>query len=39
MLSLDLHLLLLVPVGLAVAFLGWVFWNFGKESRKEYHRR
>jgi hypothetical protein len=26
---------LLIPVGLSVAFMAWVFWNLGKD----YHRR
>jgi len=32
--TLDLTSLFLIPVGLSVAFMAWVFWNFGKERQK-----
>ncbi len=32
MVSLNLNALSLIPVGVAVAFMVWVFWNFCKAS-------
>jgi hypothetical protein len=30
----DLTAFLLIPVGLAVAFMVWVFWKFGQDYKK-----
>jgi hypothetical protein len=32
--EIDLTALLIIPAGLAVAFMLWVLWNFHKEARK-----
>jgi hypothetical protein len=34
MLDLLLHLLMLIPLGLALYFMLWAFWNFCKASHK-----
>jgi hypothetical protein len=37
MLDSILRSLLMIPLGLAVCFMLWVFWNFCKASRRPRH--
>lgn len=30
----EINLLLLIPVGMSVTFMVWVFWNWGKDYHK-----